>query len=455
MSFLKGWIYGVGLFLLKRSRFPFERRWYKKNHEVEKLGKLSPGVRKEVYIERYYASKIALVYGVILMGSFLSLLLTQFPQSSGKLQNGTHLRRGEYGTGIDDVELLVRMEGEEEQPFHLQVQERTYTQEEIEQLLEEGKKQLEHLVLGENSSLNSISKKLNLIKKIPNTPIEVTWSTKPYGILDSTGNLLIQKIPKEGKEVQLEAKLKYSDQESGILIPIIIYPLTKSKGELTLEKIQDALFQSDEKTAQKEYLELPKEAEGKQLFWSEKKKNTGRTIFLLSIILATFLYIGQDYEIHQRLSKREQQMSLDYSDIVSKITLLLGAGMNMKHAISKITYDYKNRKEYRFIYEEMKVSLREMDHGVPEREAYERLGQRCGTTQYIKLMSILTQNLQKGSRGIISALEEEGIQALEERKNLARKLGEEAGTKLLIPMMMMLLIVLIILIVPAFLSMEI
>ena len=42
--------------------------------------------------------------------------------------------------------------------------------------------------------------------------------------------------------------------------------------------------------------------------------------------------------------------------------------------------------------------------------------------------------------------------ALEARKNLALKRGEEAQTKLLLPMFLMLGIVLVILLVPAFLS---
>ena len=49
-------------------------------------------------------------------------------------------------------------------------------------------------------------------------------------------------------------------------------------------------------------------------------------------------------------------------------------------------------------------------------------------------------------------LKEEADRVFLERKNTARKLGEEASTKMLIPMMMMLVIVMGIVIIPAFLS---
>ena len=52
----------------------------------------------------------------------------------------------------------------------------------------------------------------------------------------------------------------------------------------------------------------------------------------------------------------------------------------------------------------------------------------------------------------MATLEREAESAFEERKRNARVQGEEAATKLLIPMALMLLIVLVLLIVPACMS---
>jgi tight adherence protein C len=46
-------------------------------------------------------------------------------------------------------------------------------------------------------------------------------------------------------------------------------------------------------------------------------------------------------------------------------------------------------------------------------------------------------------------LSKEAELAMEQRKNLAKRLGEEAGTKLLLPMMLMLSIIMVLIIVPA------
>jgi flagellar motor component MotA len=62
------------------------------------------------------------------------------------------------------------------------------------------------------------------------------------------------------------------------------------------------------------------------------------------------------------------------------------------------------------------------------------------------------QNLKKGSRELVNLLELEAIDAFEERKNQAKKYGEEAGTKMLFPMVGMLVVVMGIIMFPALIS---
>lgn len=105
-----------------------------------------------------------------------------------------------------------------------------------------------------------------------------------------------------------------------------------------------------------------------------------------------------------------------------------------------------------FAYEMIVTACREMDSGVAELEAYRRFGERCGQMKYKTFSTILIQNLQKGSRRMADLLEQEALEAWDERKRKARVLGEAAATKLLIPMIMMLIVVMAIIMIPAFLS---
>jgi hypothetical protein len=96
--------------------------------------------------------------------------------------------------------------------------------------------------------------------------------------------------------------------------------------------------------------------------------------------------------------------------------------------------------------------LNEIKSGIPESDAYYNMGHRINIPVYIKLMSMLSQNVKKGTKDLLAAMETEEQAALQARKELAKKRGEEAGTKLLFPMIVLMAIVMIIVVMPAILS---
>ena len=98
------------------------------------------------------------------------------------------------------------------------------------------------------------------------------------------------------------------------------------------------------------------------------------------------------------------------------------------------------------------ITCNELQSGRSENEAYDHFGKRCQVSAYMKLSTLLSQNLRKGSSDLLYMLRQEAENAFAERKSLAKKLGEEAGTKLLLPMMMMLCIVMVIIMIPAYFS---
>jgi pilus assembly protein TadC len=160
-----------------------------------------------------------------------------------------------------------------------------------------------------------------------------------------------------------------------------------------------------------------------------------------------------DRELLNKVEKRNREMLLDYPEIINKFTLLVGAGMSLSNAWAKISVDYKEKgRRKRYAYEEMMITYGELKIGTSETIAYERFGRRVRLLPYLRFSSLIAQNVKKGSSTLLSQLELEAVEAFEERKELAKRMGEEAGTKLLVPMMLMLLIVLAIIMVPAFLS---
>ena len=165
-------------------------------------------------------------------------------------------------------------------------------------------------------------------------------------------------------------------------------------------------------------------------------------------------YYLADRDLHGQVKNRKKKLQGEYAAFVYELVLLIQAGMTVKAAFRKLGEDYeKNRAEGGkecLALEEVLRTNREMQSGVAEGAAYERFGRRTGVRQYIRLSSFLVQNLKRGNRNLPEKLREEAFQAGEEKLQQGKRLGEEAGTKLLIPMVMLLAVVMLLIMIPVF-----
>jgi hypothetical protein len=77
------------------------------------------------------------------------------------------------------------------------------------------------------------------------------------------------------------------------------------------------------------------------------------------------------------------------------------------------------------------------------------LGEELENRNFRKLSLLLLQNMTKGDRELRDQLAQEEHMAFDERRIRAKVEGEEASTKLLLPMMGLLSVVLLVLMFPA------
>lgn len=99
--------------------------------------------------------------------------------------------------------------------------------------------------------------------------------------------------------------------------------------------------------------------------------------------------------------------------------------------------------------------LNKLKSGASESGAYAELGTRCQLHAYIKLGTLLEQNIRKGSSDLQNALNQEVYEAFSFHKSNVLSSGEKAGTKMLLPMILILIVVMMLIIIPAFLSINI
>lgn len=441
----------------QNRRYSIYRVFLKTEIEMN-LKALHPFEKKKILLEEYYCRKIALVFGCLFVANMLSGLVYISAQTSMAIAEGHLLKRPAYGAGISEQPLLVEIDGFLKGTLiRVPVEERKYTEEEANTQLANADEQLDKLILGKNESLMHVQSDLNLVEKIPDRICTVEWTMDYYNIIAPDGTINTDKVSVEGTPVTLIATL-YCQSYSRIReIKVCVYPQTLSKEQKAVQALLDEIANENSNHATEEKLALPTDYAGKRVKWQEEKKNTAQLLLLAGIVVAIALYIGKDRDLEKLVDQRESQLLLDYPDIISKLTLLLGAGMTVKAAWTKMVYDYQQKKKkdknlHRYAYEEMMITYYELQSGVFEVRAYENFGKRCRNPRYLKLAALLSQNIKKGSKGLSQMLGAEMNDAFEDRKASAKKLGEEAGTKLMLPMFMMLGVVMVIIVIPAFLS---
>ncbi len=160
-----------------------------------------------------------------------------------------------------------------------------------------------------------------------------------------------------------------------------------------------------------------------------------------------------DVDLKNRVKKRRLSMQIDFPEFLNKLTLLVDAGLPVSGAWTKIVEESKGKSE-RPLYREMELVYLQIRSGKSEFAAYEEFAKRCRMLEVTKFTAVLLMNLRKGSGELIISLRALSDECWQGRVQMAKRLGEEASTRLLFPMMLMLAGVMIIVIIPVILEFQ-
>lgn len=363
------------------------------------------------------------------------------------------LERPAYGQGIQEEEMEVLWEDEtgtqKKEVLTVRVDEETLSEEEVESIFMQAAEKIEEQMLGENVSLDEVKKPLYLMESLEGWPLMVQWESSNPEVVNWDGTLG-EKIHEEGESVELTAYLKLQGREERRIWKAWVFPEEKDGKQ----QIEDLVAKENEEQQSKE-LQLPTVLDGKKLRWRKTVQSSSYGLTLLAIVFPVFVIVRRQQQEKEQKKKQRQQMLQDYPEIVIKLQLLLSTGMNLRKSMERIAKDYVTYlrgEEVRNAYEIILETCWEMEHGLGEREAYEKMGERWDLLNYRTLSALLVQCLQKGTKDMEPLLAKEAQKAQRLRWQQAQILGEQASTKLLFPMILMLIVVFIILIIPAWMT---
>lgn len=417
------------------------------------LARLHPGESRESILTDYYVTKLAQSLIICLLGTFLGLVVSVQAEGTRVLSDTNTVERGSYWEGPRDIRVECLLPDKTHQ-FRIQVKERRLSGEEAEQLYQDFSRELSKLVSGENTSLEEVSDNLRLQEKYEGYPFTVMWESDAPDYIHSDGTVV---LPEENaQEVKMTAVISYEEWQWNDTLRVKVMPAKLSEEEAVYRQVEKLLVSSEEESRGEEQWVLPDSLGEQEIGWKENIKDNGLLLCLGAAAVSVLVYLMKDKDLHDELEKKRGQMRKEYPDMVHTLALYLGAGMTIRGAFQRMASDYERGREEggakRPIYEELLYTCRELQAGASEGAAYEHFGKRTGLQEYIRLSTLLTQNLKKGSSTLLQRLREETARASAERLQYGKRLGEEAVTKLLLPMILMLLVVMLIIMIPAFSS---
>lgn len=393
---------------------------------------------------------------VLLTLALLFSLLAKGKEISTQLRlEENRLYRVEHKCSVE-LEWSVRGQGTEEQGSAnggrvvLELKPQRVPPKEREELFRAAEEYVRDCIQGSNESLLQIRTELSFPELIPGTEVTVRCMPGSYQWLNADGSRTDRTLPEEGVAETVTVVLEYYEEIREFVLELWLFPQEDAEERLR-KQLETELFVA-EADNRREYLELPQELDGMPVTWTVRQESSATTIFLLGVLAVVCIGILGKKKRQERIREREQELMADYPELVSKYLLLLNAGMSSRAVWERIISDYKRSGRRRYLYEEMALSGHEIENGISEAKAYENFGKRCRLLPFMRFSAVLVQNLQKGARGALQLLEQEALAAFAERKEAAKRKGEEAGTKLLLPMVGLLGIVLVIVLFPAFWS---
>lgn len=395
---------------------------------------------------------------VCVAGGIICFLLAQWVSGMEDIGKQGYLERNSYGEGEAEYHLMVDGLLEKPIPMTVKLEERQYGEREASAVFEAVMSDMGTLIAGDNPGLMEVRSDLNLITSLPESGVKLRWTSSDVELLDSFGCIRADEIPETGVSVWLTVSLKAGEYEEAYEIEVRLFPPVLTEEEAAAEGLNKMVSRLEASGREEAVFWLPQESDGKKLQYREQTDSHNEILLVLGVVLAVLCYARDCQAVERQKKQRSMELMEDYAEIVFKLMVWIGAGMAVLSAWECLVLDYETRRKQgrakkRAGYEEMYLTYQQVQSGVPEGQAYIEFGKRCQLQPYLKLSSLLEQNRKTGTKNLRVLLETEMTDAWEQRKNMARRMGEEAGTKLLVPLFLMLGIVMVVIMVPAMLSM--
>lgn len=379
---------------------------------------------------------------IIMAGCLMNAYLLYDIKANPYLLGNRSLKRNDYGNG--DSSYILNLEYEDtKETVDIRLDERKYTEDELEVLRKEAVKALKEQV-------GTIKDDIRLPTSLEGYPFTFRWKSSDEEIMDSQGHLMCSADCRDSHNITLSLWLICDEYRAVEEIDVIVYPRVLDARKLFLNQLLESISLAEEKSKTEEFLYLPEQYQGIKLSWSEPVPMQIFMILPGSIVMALVVGWAFDRDEKAKQNRIKEALEIEYPFFIEKLKLYILSGMTVKKAFCQIAKESNDKNSInKVLSDELQIVVNRFSNGVREEDVYRDFGSRCGGS-YKRLALLLMVNLKKGNDRLMSLIDEEVVKAQNMRKEMILLKSDQAGVKMLFPMIVMLMVVMLLIMIPAY-----
>jgi Flp pilus assembly protein TadB len=169
----------------------------------------------------------------------------------------------------------------------------------------------------------------------------------------------------------------------------------------------------------------------------------------VGLLVAALLPVSQIRSLRRQVEERRRAVLRELPELLSVLMLLVGAGESLQNALLRCAREGEDGHP---LYRELKRAMHAVQNGESFQLAMDGFARRVGVQEASVLTSALLLQYRKGGSDFVHALRELSFSLWEKRKSIARTKGEEAVSKLSLPLVLIFFVLMVIIGSPAILG---
>jgi tight adherence protein C len=175
---------------------------------------------------------------------------------------------------------------------------------------------------------------------------------------------------------------------------------------------------------------------------------------LAALLVACFLPFAILLKLERKLADRKKQIMLEFPELLNKLLLLVNAGETIQSAMIRCAERFESSGANGPLAAEFVKMANRLRNSEPFHQAMETFSRRCAVPEVSVFTATVLMNYRRGGEMFVTAMRSLNRELWEKRKAMARTLGEEASSKLVLPMLIIFLAVMGIVAAPAAMLLE-